>query len=95
VAAATSSARIPALELGDRLRELGLAVEVDLEDRSLKAQLRSANRMDIDSVLIIGDDELSRGAVTLKDFANKSQREVPLEEFMKEAMSTGIGPERR
>ncbi|TNF49525.1 histidine--tRNA ligase, partial [bacterium] len=88
VAAATSSARIPALKLGDRLRALGFAVEVDLEDRSLKAQLRSANKMDIDSVLIIGDDELSKGTVTLKDFAKKSQREISLEEFMKEERST-------
>ncbi len=94
VAAATSSARIPALELGDRLRALGFSVEVDLEDRSLKAQLRSANRMGIDSVLILGDDELSGGTVTLKDFVEKIQREVPLEEFMKEVMAAGTGPER-
>jgi len=95
VAAATSSARIPALDLGDRLRSLGFAVEVDLEDRSLKAQLRSANRMEIGHVLILGEDELSRGSVTLKDFTAKDQREIPLEEFMKEAMSAGTGPERR
>jgi histidyl-tRNA synthetase len=54
IAAATDKARIPAMDLADSLRRKGYSVETDLEDRSLKAQLRNANRTGVSQVLIIG-----------------------------------------
>ncbi len=91
VAAATESARIPALNLADVLRGKGYLVDADLEDRSLKAQLRSANRAGAMRVLIIGDDELRDETVQVKDFSTGQQQTVGRESFLKElqALKTG------
>jgi len=83
VAAATDKARIPAMDLADSLRRKGYSVETDLEDRSLKAQLRNANRTGVSQVLIIGDDELRDGSVQVKDFSTGDQETVDRESFLK------------
>jgi len=82
IAAATDTARIPAMELADILRQKGYCVETDLEDRSLKAQLRSANRTGASRVLIIGDDELKEGTLQVKDFSTGHQEKVVRESFL-------------
>ena len=84
IAAATDGARIPAMQLADTLRSAGLTVETDLEDRSLKAQLRSANKLGVLRVLIIGDDELKNGNLQVKDFLTGNQETVDREIFLKQ-----------
>jgi histidyl-tRNA synthetase len=84
VASATAAARIPAMELADTLRGQGFAVQTDLEDRSLKAQLRSAHRAGAARVLILGDDELADGSVQVKDFATGEQVKVVQEKFVED-----------
>ncbi len=49
------------------------------EAKSLKAQMRYADNLRCDFVLILGDDEIDRGAITLRDMAGKSQEELPLD----------------
>ncbi|MEE8319814.1 MAG: histidine--tRNA ligase [bacterium] len=85
IASATPGARIPALNIADLLRSYGYCVETDLEDRSLKAQLRSANKLNIRSVVIMGDDELERGVLKLKDFDKKTQVELSMDELIESA----------
>ena len=62
-----------------RLRRKGLAVEIDGEPRSLKSQMRRADKLKASSVLMIGDEELDKGAAVLRDMASKQQQEVKLE----------------
>lgn len=83
IAAATDTARIPALRLADSLRQKGYSVETDLEDRSLKAQLRSANKTGTSRVLIIGDEELKDRTLQVKDFSTGGQETVDRESFLK------------
>jgi histidyl-tRNA synthetase len=83
IAAVTETARIPVMGLADSLRRKGYSVETDLEDRSLKAQLRSANRTGTSRVLIIGDDELTDGTLQVKDFSTGEQETVDRESFLK------------
>ena len=83
IAAATDTARIPAMDLADSLRQKGYFVETDLEDRSFKAQLRSANRIGASQVLIVGDDELTNGTLQIKDFSTGDQETVDWELFLK------------
>jgi len=61
-----------------RLRQKGLAVEMEGEARSLKSQMRRADKLKAVSVLIVGDDELNKGAVALRDMASKQQEEIKL-----------------
>jgi histidyl-tRNA synthetase len=84
IAAATDAARVPAMGLADSLRRKGYSVETDLEDRSLKAQLRNANRTGTSRVLIIGDDELQDGTLQVKDFSTGDQETVDREAFLKQ-----------
>ena len=65
-----------AMKLAARLRKAGLHVEADYEGRSLKAQMKEADRAKARFALIIGDDELSRGAASLKDMKTGEQRDV-------------------
>ncbi len=69
-----------AMELAQALRRRGLRAALDLEGRSLKGQLRQANKDRFRYALILGTDELARGQVTLKDMIGGAQQEVPLAE---------------
>lgn len=57
--------------------EKGMALRYDYEGKSLKSQMRYADSLMSDFVLILGDDEIDRGIVTLRDMKNKTQHELP------------------
>ncbi len=54
-------------------------VEFDYTQRSVKAQMREANRLGATKVLMIGGEEYERGMATLKNMADGSQEEISLE----------------
>ncbi len=58
------------------LRRRGVAAEWDYEGRSLKSQLRRADRLRARLVVIVGENELAAGMVQLRDMTEKTQREV-------------------
>ncbi len=62
-----------------RLRAQNLEVAFDLKGRSMKAQMREANRQAARFVAIVGDDELAAGEVQLKDMETGEQSPVRLE----------------
>ena len=64
-----------------RLRAAGLHVAHDLKGRSLKAQMREANRQDATYTLIIGGNELNANAASVKHMASGEQVEVPFDEL--------------
>lgn len=78
VASLGAAASERAFPLVQSLRKAGLSAEKDLLDRSLKAQLKYAAKLNAQSVVILGDDELARGVAMVKDMATGEQREVPL-----------------
>ena len=57
----------------------GIAAEMDFGDKSLKAQMKRADRLDAAYVLIVGDKELAEGAVIFRDMASKEQISAPIE----------------
>jgi histidyl-tRNA synthetase len=61
----------------DRLREAGLRVGLDLKGRSLKAQMKEANRQDARYAVIIGKDELAAQAAQVKNMETGEQTSVP------------------
>ncbi|QGG46704.1 histidine--tRNA ligase [Heliorestis convoluta] len=70
-----------AFGLMQTLRQKGLSVEMDYQDRSLKAQLKTAsNRFQTPYVLIVGEGELEKGEVTLRLMDKGSQEKIPLHE---------------
>ena len=61
----------------DRLRADGLRVGLDVKGRSLKAQMKEADRQDARYAVIVGKDELAAEAAQLKDMETGEQRSVP------------------
>ncbi|MCS7082012.1 MAG: histidine--tRNA ligase [Bacteroidetes bacterium] len=81
IAATGAEARRWALVRAQRWRrQEGLRVEYDLLGRSIKAQLREADRMGARFVLFVGDQELRQGLAPLKELASGEQTWVPLDE---------------
>lgn len=66
----------PALVLGQRLRGSGYRGEVAFEAASPRSQLRLANKMGAKTCLLIGQDEIRRGEVKVKDMETGVQRAV-------------------
>lgn len=79
VAALGDAARSRGLELAFSLRNQGVGAEFDYESRSLKAQMRSAQRSGAAYVLILGDEELAAGHAVVKRMDTGEQLQVPLE----------------
>lgn len=59
------------------LRRAGVRAEIDFAGRSLKAQMRSADRFSARRVVIRGEDEIGRKAVRIKDLETGSEKEIP------------------
>lgn len=79
LAAASESARSTIFKLGIDLRNAGLFVDFDILYRSLKSQLREANRLNCVSAIIIGEDELIEGVAQVKDLQSGEQTPVDLD----------------
>jgi histidyl-tRNA synthetase len=65
------------------LRRAGLSGDLDFEARSVKAQMRSANKSGARYALFIGPDEAAKGAVKLKDMKDGAEQTVALDEAVK------------
>jgi histidyl-tRNA synthetase len=80
-------ARDWAFPLVHRLRQKGLSVEIEGELRSLKSQMRRADKLKAVSVLIVGDDELAKGKTVWRNMASKQQEEISLDSVEAELMA--------
>ncbi|MCH8836738.1 MAG: histidine--tRNA ligase [Candidatus Marinimicrobia bacterium] len=69
----------PAIELAAKLRKSGYVVIMETLRRSIKAQFREANRTGARAVLILGDDEIAAGSVTLKLMDSGHQETISLD----------------
>jgi histidyl-tRNA synthetase len=77
-------AQLPAyLALANELRSAGIATEVVLEAGKLGKQFKYADRAGIRFVLVLGEDELAKGVVTVKDLRREDQFEVARGELIK------------
>ncbi len=78
----TEQAKGAVVRLLDRLRQAGLSAEMDYLGRKLKAQLKAADRLAARYTLIVGEAELEKGTVVLKDMASGEQQEVAQDELV-------------
>jgi len=89
IAAASAEARAPALALAAELRKAGLATDLDFTGRSLRAQMREAARLGARRAALLGEEELQKGSVTVRDMASGEQHTVPRAEvarWLREAL---------
>ena len=85
VANVGENARTAALELAVGLRRAGVGAILSSGSRGLRGQMRQANALNIPYVLVLGDDEISRGEVVVRDMAASTQESRPLADFLEDA----------
>jgi histidyl-tRNA synthetase len=64
------------LKLLYQLRRLGIAAEIDYEEKSLKAQMRTANKLGVNYAILRGSNEIKEGIVTLKDMQKSAEEKI-------------------
>jgi len=86
VAGADASVREEVLKIAEQLRNLGLASEVDVMDRSLSAQMKYAARRGYQYVIIIGESEAESDTFTLRNMRTGEQRRIPRKRLKEEIL---------
>ncbi|MBS3977411.1 MAG: histidine--tRNA ligase [Syntrophomonadaceae bacterium] len=71
-----------AFELLISLRQAGISTEKDFMSRSLKAQLKYADKIAARFVLFLGGEELTKSIVPVRDMSTGEQKDVPLAELL-------------
>ncbi len=81
VAALGDEAKDMAFSLCNRLRMKGIWVETDYMGKSLKSQMKRADKLGSRYALIIGEKELAERRAELRDMANSRQETVPFDDL--------------
>lgn len=66
------------------LRRAGLRVIMSDEPKSLRSQLRAADKLGAAHAVILGPDEVAKGVATVRDMSSGDQREVSLDRLVQE-----------
>ena len=69
-------AQAEAFKLVMDLRDAGLSAAIDYAGRSMKAQMKQANKLNAKYAVILGDDEIAEGAALIRSMADSSQEKV-------------------
>ncbi len=77
-------AKEKALKIIKDLRLKNLRCDMDYLNRSLKSQMKEANRQRAKKVLIIGEEELKKGVVLLRNMESGEQKEIKLDILLNE-----------
>ena len=79
--------RVKVVELAELLRENHISCDYDMLRRSMKAQLREANKMGASFAIIIGDNELEKNRVELKDLTSGEQVNISMDSIVSKLKS--------
>ncbi len=92
LAALGEKSRSAAFEWGCALGVAGVQTDMDFSDRSLKSQMKRADRLGVKYVLIIGDKELEKGSAVLRDMKTKGQVSIDIEGIVDTLKAKLCGP---
>ncbi len=68
------------IKLATKLRNVGINTEIYLNDKKLKAKFKYADKLEIPYVIVIGEDEIKSGEITLKDMKTGAEEKLPIDE---------------
>ena len=74
-------ATLKAAEIATNIRGAGMHAQFDVVGRSVKAQMKFANKIGAAYTIVLGDSELESGAVTLKNMTTGEETPLSLETF--------------
>lgn len=78
VVALGEAAQAEGFKLLNSLRQQGLSASMDFAGRSMKAQMKQANKLGAKYSVILGEDEIAEGVVMLRSMEDSSQAKVPM-----------------
>ena len=79
-----------ALRLAQELRESGVKTDLEFKGRGLRAQMRTANKLNARYVVMIGEDEINNAAATVRDMETGDQQSVAFQQLT-ELMREKVG----
>ena len=74
---------IESLNLANKLRNLGIKVDIEMNNKKLKKSLDFCNKENIPYVIILGEDEITNNSFKLKDMLNKDEVLINMNELDK------------
>lgn len=67
------------LKVAKILRDNGIKTFVDFNSKGMKSHMKKADKLAVKYCIIVGEDEMNKGVVVLKDFNARTQEEMSLE----------------
>ena len=74
-------------QLADRLRGHGIRVEVDASDERMQKKIRNAQKQKIPFMLLAGDDDVAKDAVSFRYRSGEQKNGVPIDEAVAEILA--------
>ena len=71
-----------AMKLADTLRKKNIKVAVDFNAKGMKSHMKKADKLNVKYTVIVGEDEMAKGVVVLKDFASRTQEELTVDQLV-------------
>jgi threonyl-tRNA synthetase len=83
-----ADAHVPYLsQVADRLRAHGIRIEVDASDDRMQKKIRTAQRQKVPYMLIAGDEDVAKGAVSFRYRDGSQKNGVPVAEAIAEIVT--------
>lgn len=71
-----------AVKMVANLRQNGISAEMEYAGRSLRTQMKTADKINAQNVIFLGEDELSSGMVLIRDMKSGEQEDVPINQVV-------------
>ena len=72
----------PSIEVANQLRKAGINTEIYFDNKKIKAKFKYADKLKIPYVIVIGEDEINSGKLTLKNMETGEQEQKTVEEIV-------------
>ena len=72
----------PSIEVANQLRKSGINTEIYFDNKKIKAKFKYADKLKIPYVIVIGEDEINSGKLTLKNMETGEQEQKTVEEII-------------
>ena len=70
-----------ALKIAESLRDNDIKVYIDYSEKGMKSHMKKADKLSVRYCIILGEDELNKGIVLLKDFSTREQKKQRLKKL--------------
>lgn len=95
IVALGEKATLKAIEIAKDMREEGFSVLYDLNERSLRAQMKYADKTNAKFNVVIGDNEVENGTAKLKNMETGDTKEISLDTFVSSYYSISLDDQLR